>query len=92
MQKVLGSKASWAQSLGHFRIRGWLAHGYTGGVRDGALQYNRPFVAPLFTFVSLHRPGTKERLPVYVLVVLRWLLSRIRKRRAHPVRRRATLE
>ena len=33
----------------------------------GALQYDRPFLAPLFTLVSLHRPGTKKTLPVYVL-------------------------
>ena len=57
----------------------------------GAFQYDRPFLAPLFEFLSLHRPGREVRLPLYVLIVLRWLRDRIRARRSHPLRRRAYL-
>ena len=58
----------------------------------GALQYDKPFLAPLFSFLALHKPGRERRLPVYVLIVLRWLRDRIRARRAHPIHRRATLK
>ena len=57
-----------------------------------ARQYVRPFLAPLFAFLALHRPGREVRLPLYVLIVLRWLRDRIRARRSHPLRRRAHLK
>ena len=38
----------------------------------GALQFYGPFLAPLFAFLPLHRPGRKKRLPAYALVALRW--------------------
>ena len=58
----------------------------------GALQYDGLFQAPLFSFLALHKPGREQRLPVYVLIVLRWLRDRIRARRARPVHRRATVK
>ena len=58
----------------------------------GALHYDRPFLAPLFAFLSLHRAGVTRRLPVYVLVVLRWLRGRLRARRTLPMKQRARLD
>ena len=57
----------------------------------GALQYDKPFLAPLFTFLAVSRPGVVRRLPLYALVVMRWLRDRLRSRRAYPVRQRAQL-
>ena len=58
----------------------------------GALHYDRPFLAPLFAFVALHRPGVTRRLPVYVLVVMRWLRDRLRARRTLPMAERARVK
>ena len=58
----------------------------------GALRYDRPFLAPLFAFVALHRPGVTRRLPVYVLVVMRWLRDRLRARRTLPMVERARVK
>ena len=55
----------------------------------GALHYDKPFLAPLFAFLSLHQPGVTRALPVYILVVLRWLRDRLRTRRTLPMRQRA---
>ena len=58
----------------------------------GALVYDRPFFAPLYTFMALHPPGVVRKLPLYVLIVFRWLLARIRERRVHPVKSRSRIE
>ena len=93
------SRAAW--------IEGWLTKTLgarrvdTGELREalgrmvyvnGALVYDRPFLAPLFAFLSLHPPGVTRRLPLYALVVLKWLVDRIRARRAYPVKQRTAVK
>ena len=58
----------------------------------GALQWDKPFLGPLFAFLALHPRGRVRRLPVYVLIVMTWLRDRLRVRRAHPVRERLSLD
>ena len=50
----------------------------------GALEYDKPFLAPLFAFVAVSPPHACVQLPVYVRMVLKWLLSRLRVRRLMP--------
>ena len=47
----------------------------------GALDYDRPFLAPLYAFASRHAPGSVKPLPLYVLVTVEYLLRKIRQRR-----------
>ena len=58
----------------------------------GALQWDKPFLAPLFTFLKLHKPGRERRLPLYAKIVLTWLMERLKERRAHPLQTRRTIE
>ena len=59
----------------------------------GALVYGRPFLcAPLFAFLAVSQPGTTGPLPLYALVVLKWLLDKLQQRRAHPVKQRAVVK
>jgi len=50
----------------------------------GALEYDRPFLAPLYTFASLHPLDSQQPLPTYVLSVLKFLQDRLRVRRMYP--------
>ena len=50
----------------------------------GALEWDRPFLAPLFSFAALHPPGSCVQLPLFVIVVISWLRDRIRERRMQP--------
>ncbi len=50
----------------------------------GALEYERPFLAPLYSFASLHKRDGTRPLPLYVLVVLEFLAERIAARRHYP--------
>ena len=50
----------------------------------GALEWERPFLAPLFSFVSRHRRGGLQVLPLYVRVVAKFLAQRIGRRRMYP--------
>ena len=50
----------------------------------GALEWERPFLAPLFSFVSRHRRGGLQVLPLYVRVVAKFLAQRISRRRMYP--------
>ena len=50
----------------------------------GALEWERPFLAPLFSFVARHRRGGLQVLPLYVRVVARFLSQRIKRRRMYP--------
>jgi len=50
----------------------------------GALEYDRPFLAPLYTFASLHPLDSQQPLPTYVLSVLKFLRDRLRVRRMYP--------
>ena len=50
----------------------------------GALEYDRPFLAPLYTFASLHPPQAVRAAPTYVLVILAYLSRRLQQRRLFP--------
>ena len=47
----------------------------------GALDYDRPFLAPLCVFAARHAPASVKPLPLYVLVSLEYLRQKIRQRR-----------
>ena len=49
----------------------------------GALLWDRPFLAPLYAFASVLKPGACVTLPVFVFTILSWLRDRLRKRRHH---------
>ncbi len=50
----------------------------------GALEYEKPFLSPIYTFLSLHPGGGTRPLPTYLRLVLRFLSSRIARRRYYP--------
>jgi hypothetical protein len=50
----------------------------------GALIWDKPFLAPLFIFLSHGPPGSCLELPLFVRTVMQWLLQRIRVRRSYP--------
>ena len=50
----------------------------------GALEWERPFLSPLYTFASLHHPRAVKPIPVYALLALRYLVQRIKARRYYP--------
>jgi len=50
----------------------------------GALEYDRPFLAPLYTFASLHPLDSHQPLPTYVLSVVKYLRDRLLVRRMYP--------
>jgi len=50
----------------------------------GALEYDRPFLGPLYAFAALHPPGSVRIVPTYVLLLLHYLTGRLRARRAFP--------
>ena len=50
----------------------------------GALTWDRPFLAPLYTLIALHPPAHTVPLPHFVSSTLRWLRDRLRARRSHP--------
>jgi len=85
------SRAAW--------LRGWLGavldarvvnvREFTAGLGRaayscGALEYDRPFLAPLYTFASLHPLDSQQPLPTYVLSVLKFLRDRLLVRRLYP--------
>ncbi len=47
----------------------------------GALDYDRPFLAPVFTFVSLFSPLAVRPLPLYVSTCLTYFAQRVARRR-----------
>jgi hypothetical protein len=50
----------------------------------GALEYDRPFLAPLYTFAAVHPPESRQPLPTYVLMVAKFLVDRLGMRRLYP--------
>jgi len=50
----------------------------------GALEYDRPFLGPLYAFAALHPPEAVRVVPTYVLLLLHHLAGRLRARRAFP--------
>ena len=47
----------------------------------GALDYERPFLRPLYRFLALHPRNVTRRVPSYVSFVLRYLASQLAKSR-----------
>ncbi len=59
----------------------------------GALEYDRPFLAPLHTFAAASPRRGIRVLPVFVRVIARFLADRLRKRRHYPsAQRRSPVE
>jgi hypothetical protein len=50
----------------------------------GALEYERPFLSPIFTFLALHPGGGIKPIPIYLRLILRFLAARIARRRFYP--------
>ena len=50
----------------------------------GALDADRPFLGPLFTYVAVSNPSAFQRLPLFALLILDWLRERLRERRTAP--------
>ena len=49
----------------------------------GALEYERPFLAPLYKFMSLHPRGSVRKVPAYVSFFLAHLSRQIEENRHH---------
>ena len=47
----------------------------------GALEFERPFLAPLYRFLTLHPRGSTRRVPAYVSFILRYLANQLRRQR-----------
>ena len=60
----------------------------------GAFSYDRPSLAPLFSLLSLHKPGVVTMLPVCALIVARWLYKEQdqKQRRVEVVQQRAVVD
>ena len=58
----------------------------------GALQWDRPSLAPLLAFLARHRGQRHAAPPLYACTVLEWPRQRLMIRRAHPVLRRVRRE
>ena len=54
------------------------------GFATEALEYDKPFLAPLYTFASLHPRDRTVKLPLFVLLTLIWIKTRIERRRTYP--------
>ncbi len=50
----------------------------------GALEHERPFLAPLFAFVARHPTAAVRKLPTFVRLLLTYLADRISARRHYP--------
>jgi hypothetical protein len=50
----------------------------------GALEFDKPFLGPLFSFAAFGAKESIRTLPVFVLLVVRFLRDRLRKRRMYP--------
>ncbi len=50
----------------------------------GALEYDRPFLAPLFAFRSRQGARGIKLLPMYVRLIMRFLAERLQRRRYYP--------
>ena len=47
----------------------------------GALEYERPFLAPLYKFLNLHPRGSTRKLPAYVAFILKHLSAQVQSTR-----------
>ena len=50
----------------------------------GALEYERPFLAPLYAFAALHAKESVRPLPLFALVLIQHMLNRLKNRRHYP--------
>ena len=50
----------------------------------GALEHERPFLAPLYKFMVMHRRGSVRKVPPYVSFFLRYLSRQVRQSRHDP--------
>ncbi len=50
----------------------------------GAIEWEKPFLSPLYAFVSLFPHGGHRGVPVYVRLVCRFIASRLKRRRLYP--------
>ncbi len=82
------SRAQWAIRFCHRLVQDGLVR--VGELRDGlgrlsyiagALDFDRPFLGPIFTFVSLFSPLSIRPLPLYVASCLRYFAHRLARRR-----------
>ena len=48
----------------------------------GALEHERPFLAPLYKFLTMHPRNAVRRVPPYVSFILRYLAGEISKKRS----------
>ena len=51
----------------------------------GAIKHDKPFLAPLFTFLNTRPAGACVELPLFARMVLEWLRGRLKARRAQEV-------
>ena len=52
----------------------------------GAIEYDQPFLGPLYRFASLHARSSVVEVPMFVDSILRWLRDGLQRRRASTVR------
>ena len=58
------------------------------GYAVGALELERPFLGPLYTFASVEcNPGAIRPVPVFVLLILRFLCEQVKENRMYPCAR-----
>ena len=50
----------------------------------GALEWEKPFLAPMFNFCSRHKRGGLQTVPLYIRIVTKFLAERIQRRRMYP--------
>ena len=50
----------------------------------GALEYEKPFMGPLYRFLSLHPRGSIRRVPAYVTFILKYLAHQVSQTRHFP--------
>ena len=50
----------------------------------GALEWERPFLSPLYSFANLHSSHTTQVIPLHALMVLRYLATRLKACRSYP--------
>jgi hypothetical protein len=88
---ITESRAQWAVTWclrvardGRVRLDDFRAALGRLGFITGALEFERPFLAPLYTFLSLVSADGTRDLPLYVTTVLTHLAARFSARRLYP--------
>ncbi len=88
---ISASRAAWATA--------WLRRASRDGVVDigdlrsclgrlsfiaGAMEYERPFLAPLFSYVSLYPSNGIRAVPLYARLIMTFIADRLERRRHYP--------